>query len=97
MAPNARYTTALRRFDFSIVAYMDDLLFVSRMSHRRTRQLITLLRSIFSAFGIAVSVDKSVLEPVQTCEFLGFVVHVDGTLALTHKRRAKLHGLAQGV
>ena len=97
MAPNARYTAALRRFDFSIVAYMDDLLFVSCMSHRRTRQLITLLRSIFSAFGIAVSADKSVLEPVQACEFLGFVVHVDGTLALTHKRRAKLHGLAQGV
>ena len=97
MAPNAHYIAALRRFNFSIVAHMDDLLFVSRMSHRRTRQLITLLRSIFSAFGIAVSADKSVLEPVQTCKFLGFVVHVDGTLALTHKRRAKLHGLAQGV
>ena len=87
----------IRRLDYTIVAYMDDLLFVSCVSPQRTQQLITLLPSIFRAFGIAVSADKGVLEPVTSCEFLEFVVHVDGTLALTHKRCAKLHCLAHRV
>ena len=71
VAPNAHYTAALRWFDYSIVAYMDDLLFVLCISPHRTQQVIMLLRSIFSAFGIAVSADKSVLELVTTCEFFG--------------------------
>ena len=64
VSPNAWYTAVLQWFDYSIVAYMDDLLFVSRMSPQWTWQLITLLHSIFSTFGIAVSAAKNVLEPV---------------------------------
>ena len=64
LAPNAQYTAVLQWFDYSIVAYMHDLLFVSHMSPQWTWQLIMLLHSIFSAFGIAVSAAKNVLEPV---------------------------------
>lgn len=97
VAPNTQYATALQHFYYSIVAYMDDLLFVLRISPQQTWQLITLLRFIFSTFGITISMEKSILDPVLSCEFLGFLVHVDGTLVLTHKCQTKLLCLAHGV
>ena len=69
---------------------MDDLLFVSYEPAGRTQRLIHLLRGIFEAFGVALSPDKSVFSPVRECEYLGYLVNVNGTIQLTPQRYHKL-------
>ncbi len=87
--PNAKYAF-LRNFNFTVVQYMDDLLFVSYMSYSKTCHLVKLLLQLFLDFGITISKDKSVLTPCRTLVFLGYYVSVDGTVSLTEKRYAKL-------
>ena len=69
---------------------MDDLLFVLYESAGRTQRLIHLLSGIFEAFGVAVSPEKSVFSSVRECEYLGYLVKVNGTIKLTQKRYHKL-------
>ena len=69
---------------------MDDLLFISYDPYSKTSHLIKILQKLFKEFGISVNFDKSILSPSTTCTFLGYDIHVDGTITLTHKRFAKL-------
>ena len=69
---------------------MDDPLFVSYEPAGRTQRLIHLLRGIFEAFGVALSPNKSVFSPVRECEYLGYLVNVDGTIRLALKHYHKL-------
>lgn len=84
----------LAQFNFRLVVYMDDVLLASYMSPERTQRLLRLLRLLFDLFGITISEDKSVLYPADAVEFLGFVISVDGILALSARRFGKLHGCA---
>lgn len=63
VAPDFKWSHILAKFDFNLLVYLDDILFVSYMSPRRTRQLIRLLRFLFQLFGLTIHPDKSVLSP----------------------------------
>ena len=56
----------------------------------RTTQFLELVTMLFDLFGITVNQSKSVLEPVKTLEYLGFLVSTDGSIALTPKRLSKV-------
>ena len=90
VAPVLPWSRQLARYKFRMLQYMDDLLFVSYKPADRTHCLIHLLRGIFEAFGVAVSPDKSVFSPVRECEYLGYLVNVNGTIKLTLKHYHKL-------
>jgi hypothetical protein len=74
VAPDFVFSKLLSRFDFAIVAYLDDLLFISYMDHTRTQELISLLLQIFEAFGLQVHPTKSVTIPSLELDFLGFTI-----------------------
>ena len=90
LAPDFWMSRLLASFDFALLVYMDDLLFVSYMDFERTQELIRVLLQIFRAFGLAVNAGKSILEPSLALEFLGFSVHAEGRLALTPARFTKV-------
>lgn len=78
VAPDFKYSHILAEFDFNLVAYMDDLLIVSYMSHARTKRLLRLLVMLFDLFGISINQDKSILSPEVAVDFLGFTVSATG-------------------
>lgn len=80
VAPHFPLSRTLARYRFSLLAYLDDMLFVSYMGPQRTRELVTLLRDIFQLFGVALNEDKCEFAPSQVVSFLGYDVHANGRL-----------------
>lgn len=90
VAPHFPWSKVLAKFKFSLLAYLDDVLFVSYMPARRTRRLVAFLRMVFDAFGISLNEDKCVFEPSPSVDFLGYRVCAQGRLELTPKRLASV-------
>lgn len=97
VAPDFPLSRELAGFDFTLLAYLDDILFISYMPPARTRRLVALVRRLFDLFGISLNVAKCALEPAEAVEFLGYVVHAQGTLELAPKRLAKVHQHASAL
>ena len=62
---------------------MDDLLFLSYEDDDATQNLIELILHLFDMFGLSINKKKSVLTPSKCLEYLGHIVNVNGTLALS--------------
>ena len=95
VAPVLPWSRHLARYKFRVLQYMDDLLFVSYEPAGRTHRLIHLLHGIFEASGVALSPDKSVFSPVRECEYLGYLVNMNGTIKLMPKCYHKLLSTAR--
>ena len=53
VAPGFPLSRELDAFDFTLLAYLDDILFISYMPLEHTCRLVLLLRNIFALFGIS--------------------------------------------
>ena len=53
--PGFHLSQELAAFDFMLLAYLADILFVSYMPLEHTRHLVLLLRDIFDLFGISLN------------------------------------------
>lgn len=97
VAPNFYWSRRLAAFQYKMVVYMDDILVLSYDSDSHTRRLIALLQRVCQLFAITLHPDKSVLYPARSVEYLGYVVHADGHLALTPARLAKIRTRARAL
>jgi hypothetical protein len=95
VAPNFVWSKRLAQFDYQILVYMDDLLFLSYEDDSTTTTLIELLRHLFDMFGLTINEKKSALVPASSVEFLGYVVSVNGTLTLCSRRLVKVRRFAK--
>ena len=91
VAPNFVFSHTLAYYCFSLLAYLDDMLFVSYMGLAHTRKLVSLLCHIFSLFGVQLNDAKCLFVPSSMVIFLGYEVQSSGHLQLTGKRLAKCY------
>ena len=97
VAPDFPLSRELASFDFTLLAYLDDILFVSYMPKERTRRLVLLLRDIFALFGISLNDAKCEFSPSPVVEFLGYRVHAQGSLELAPRHLDKVHHQAASL
>ena len=63
VAPDFPLSKVVAGFNFDVMCYLDDLLFVSRETWARSCQLLALLRYVFEEFGLTLHPAKSHTEP----------------------------------
>ena len=63
-----------RQLGIRVIAYIDDFLFMTR-SREEAQMLGQLVLGLFQSLGFTVNTKKSILEPVQELEFLGFTIN----------------------
>ena len=63
----------LRQLGIRAIAYIDDFLFMAR-SKEEAQILGHLVLALLQSLGFTVNMKKSILEPVQELEFLGFAI-----------------------
>ena len=68
------WSRELASYNFRVLVYLDDFLFVSYESYHRLQALLHLLRRLFHAFGVALHPLKCDLRPAREVDFLGFRV-----------------------
>lgn len=97
VAPDFEWSPRLARFDYRVLAYLDDFLFVSYENFSRSQALMRLLRRLFRAFAITLHPDKCDQQPRRAVDFLGFRLEATGRLALTERRFHKVRARAAGL
>ena len=86
--------STLREKGFTVLGYIDDSIFIEDESHEINEALETALK-LFDGLGLTINVQKSVLKPVQTIEYLGFVLDsVNMSVTLTATKQMKIKKLA---
>ena len=87
----------LRQQGHQSVIYLDDS-YLQALSRRQCRINVLITVRVLIALGFTIHPIKSVLEPVQEMEFLGFMVNsVLMTLSLTSKKRKKIKKLCEDI
>ena len=77
-----------RKKGFSIVDYLDDFLGVEKET-KASRIGCNMLVQLLDALGYTINLEKSVLDPVQIIEFLGFVLNsIDMTVKVSQEKCA---------
>ncbi|VDI13331.1 Hypothetical predicted protein [Mytilus galloprovincialis] len=66
--------TLLRRLGVRLIVYLDDILIMNQSNQKILSDLSTVL-SILRGLGFLINTNKSVMEPSQTMEFLGYTVN----------------------
>ncbi|XP_071137063.1 uncharacterized protein [Mytilus edulis] len=66
--------TLLRRLGVRLIVYLDDILIMNQSNQKILSDLSTVL-SILRGLGFLIITNKSVMEPSQTMEFLGYTVN----------------------
>ena len=94
VAPQFDLSHLLAAYEYDILIYLDDILFVSCMPYRCSVACISLLQRIFDLFGLTVHPTKSVFVPYMEIEYLGYTVNTAGQLHLTEHRRSKVRRAA---
>ena len=85
----------LRQLGYQSVVYLDDS-FLQGLSYRECRLNGMITTRVLLALGFTIHPSKSVLDPVQEMEFLGFLVNSNlMSLALTPKKRKKIRLLCE--
>jgi len=85
----------LRKAGFTILMYIDDTIFIEE-SADDLRRAMNAATNLFDNLGVTISVKKSVLEPVQEIEYLGFVLNSKTmTVKLTQDKKNKIERLAR--
>ena len=87
----------LREQGHQSVIYLDDS-FLQALSRSECRLNVIITVRVLISLGFTIHPIKSVLDPVQEIEFLGFMVNsVNMTLSLTSKKRRKIKILCEDV
>ena len=74
----------------TLVAYLDDFLGIEESRDSCDRAISTTLR-LMDNLGFTINLDKSVLTPKQSIEFLGFILDSnDMTVYLTERKRTSI-------
>ena len=85
----------LRELGYQSVAYLDDA-YLQGTCHRQCTQNIRLSIRVLQALGYTIHPTKSILEPVQEIETLGFVVNSKTmTISLPQNKKAAIKELCQ--
>ena len=88
-------TAILRRLGIRAILYLDDLLIMAQSKKETKRHLATALELII-ALGFIINTKKSVTDPAQEIEFLGFVLNsVDMIISLPQRKLKSLRSLAK--
>ena len=83
----------LRGLGHVVMIYIDDSLFVSDCS-KDCRAAISEALTLFDRLGLTVSLKKSIIQPVQRIEFLGFILDsVHMSIELTQSKKDKIQNL----
>ena len=85
MALNFEFSCQLADFDYWVLIYLDDFLFVSYDSFPHVQALLGLLRWVFRTFGLILHPDKCDWVPHPSVDFLGFWLVASSVLQLTTK------------
>lgn len=95
VAPDFPLSKLLARYDFDVMVYLDDLLFVCREpEYSRASELLNILASVFADFGFSLSPSKSNFSPAFQVEYLGYLLSCDGRMELTPRRLGKVRALS---
>ena len=97
MAHDFEFGHQLAEFDFQVLVYLDDFLFVSYDTFPHVQALLVLLRQVFRTFGLTLHPDKCDRVPHQSVDFLGFQLAASGILQLTSKRFNKVRAAAAAL
>ena len=97
VAPGFSLSRELDSFDFMLLAYLDNILFISYIPLERTCHLVLLLCNIFALFGISLNDAKFEFSPSLVVEFLGYCVHAQWSLKLAPRRLDKVHRQAASL
>ena len=82
----------LRRLNIRVLIYLDDMLLMSQSIERLLVARDTVI-FLLQHLGFVINLKKSVMEPVQTIEYLGLVTNsIQMTLSLTEE---KVKGILQ--
>ena len=85
----------LREQGHTIIGYIDDSLIIEE-NKRELQVAVSHAVSLFDELGLTIHPTKSVLSPVQTIEFLGFVLDSRSmTVSLTQRKADKIARLAE--
>ena len=80
----------LRQVGCRLIIYLDDLLIVHQ-DNVQLQQIIPLIRQLFECLGLIVNHKKSILDPTQGLEFLGFEIHTQSmTMSLPQEKMRKI-------
>ena len=87
----------LRKLKIIIAAYIDDLFTKARSYNECLRNILSIVE-VLTSLGFYINWEKSVLEPSNILEFLGFLINsIDMTVKLTPTKKQKIIQLANQV
>ncbi len=85
----------LRTKGFTVLGYIDDTIFIEKDESLIIKALRTATK-LFDELGLTISIPKSVMQPVQRIEYLGFNLDsTDMSVTLTDKKKQKIWNLAK--
>ena len=80
----------LRQVGCRLIIYLDDLL-ILHQDKVQIQQMIPLICQLFECLGLIINHNKSLLEPTQRLEFLGFKIHTQSmTLSIPQEKIRKI-------
>jgi hypothetical protein len=84
----------IRQKGFTVLGYIDDTIFIENSSDE-VRQSLNYATDLFDDLGLTISIKKSVFEPTQRIEYLGFILDSRSmTVTLTDAKKQKIYKLA---
>ncbi len=87
----------LRRQGIRIVIYLDDILIMATTKDK-ARAAVRIVKACIESLGFVVSVDKSVLDPCQSLEYLGlFIRSIPMTFSLIEKKISDISKMCNTV
>lgn len=87
----------LRSRGVQVICYIDDCLFIAQCP-TTLRTALNYAMSLFDSLGLTIHPAKSVFQPTQTIEFLGFQLNsVTRLVSLTVRKQDKISGMAKSL
>ena len=87
--------SALRIAGFTVLGYIDDSIFIEEQAED-IKKALNAATQLFDKLGMTISVKKSVFEPTQEIEYLGFLLNSKNmTVTLTQRKKDKIEALAR--
>lgn len=87
----------LRGQGHTLVAYLDDILCIGK-SYESCKNTVNILIRYIQLLGLVINFDKSNLEPLQTCRFLGLEINTNlMRLQLPHEKISKIVSSASKI
>ena len=87
----------MRKLGFTVVPYLDDS-WLMKSSKEECIRATYVLKDLLTSLGFLINEEKSVLEPVQEINFLGYLVNfIEMTIKPTQEKRDKVVNLINSL